>query len=218
MSSERIAAVNEAVRPKREDLCLEALHTLGGGYQFAERPLPHPVPGTVCLMDILGLPWIKGEKIDDIHIRAAKVLLEYREDAVGIVMEAVNCADPVDSVAKMDTGNLNDTEIAIAGKVIDDSMRFAATGFNFFPKGAEESGSDLSFGSEFIAGICRVLGELSVPPFRAIWREPLARVGFIMATVAKANGVKSIGRENTLDWEKAWKAFGNINDDTARDS
>lgn len=199
-----IRAINQAIAPKREDLVDEAIHVLGGGYMAADISIPHPVAGVVTLMDILALPWIDGREptLDD--IRAAVVLLEMREDAVGLVMESTEAELPIKHLAGCCIHEFSDDETKLIGASISMSMSLAATGFNFFPKSSEPEANDLMFGSEFLASICRVMGEMGLQPEQAIWREPLARVGFVMAEYARANGAKNVGRENTLDWSKAW--------------
>lgn len=203
-----INAINRAIAPKRADLIDEVLHVLGGGYMAADVSIPHPVAGVVTLMEIARLPWIDGRSPEPADILAAVVLLEMRDDAVGLVMQAITTDNPAEHLAEFCVHEFNDRETELVGSSISRSMNLAAVGFNFFPKDRNDK-PEIAFGSEFIAGICRVYGELGVPPDVAIWEEPLARVGFIMAAVAKAGGVKNIGRENTLDWDQAWRAIKN---------
>ena len=204
------SGLNDLIKPPRETLVLESLHFLGAGYECAGAKIPCPVPGVVCLMDILRLPWVTGGVPSDSDILAAQVLLELRRDAVGIVVNAQHAESPVEYVANHCPHEFTDHEIGVIGGSISESMKTASAGFNFFPRQNDEGEEgEMVFGAEFLAGVCRVYGDFGVPPERAIWHEPLARVGFAMATAAKANGAKNIGRENTLDWEKALKAMRN---------
>ena len=205
-----IGRLNSALSPPRETLADEALHMLGAGYMVADVSVPCPVAGVLSLFDILDLPWIRGREPALMEVKAAMVIMEMRRDAVGLVMEAATSPEPVSHVAALSPHIVTDEELALLGNAITESMSIAATGFNFFPKDTPEEHESLSFGAEFLAAVCRVFGELGVSPEVALWEEPLARVGFLMAAVARGNGMKNIGRENTLDWGKAWEAVKHV--------
>ncbi len=197
-------AINEAVRPPRETLVDETLHFLGAAYMVSDITVRPPTAGVVALMDIVKLAWITGESPSHDDARAALLLMDMRDDAVGLVMDACYSTEPKKHLAGLAPyTDITEEELSVLSASITTSMSIAATGFNFFPRTGEAK-EDMSFGAEFLAAVCRVYGELGLPPEKALWDEPLTRVGFVMAAVAKSNGMKNIGRENTLDWDKAW--------------
>jgi len=198
-----VAAINEALAPKRDALIFEGLHVAGAGFAVGETSIKPPVAGSLTLMEAVGLPWARGEgKATEDDVRAAVVILNLREDAAGLVMQAVGQGYGAVAVAAY---CLDEIDMDAARDSITAYFSIAVTGFNYLPKPKEKKSDAPMFQADFLAVVMRIMGGLSVPPFRAIWREPLARVGFLLAYTAIANGEKNVGRFNTLDWSKAWR-------------
>ncbi len=202
-----IAAINEALAPSRDQLAMEGLHFLGAGFELGDNPIPPPVAGSLTLLECIKSPWAVGGSSDatENDVMAALAILDLRENGVGLVMEAIATDDPAEQMARY---CLIECEWKDAETAINSYFQIAKIGFNFFPAGGADS-SEFCFGAEYLAAICRVMGEHGIAPYDAIWREPLARLAFMLPSIAKATGAKNIGRENTLDWERAWQAIHN---------
>ncbi len=217
----RLDAIEQAVRPSREHLILEGLLCSGARLNYDGKCIPQPVAGTMTLLEALKHPYTRGVPGECSGNENACLVdvLNKREEAVNMVLIASQNEDPCKWYREMN--DLEEPDPEIAGQIML-QFNLSSAGFNFIPgQGGGEDGDKqddkgpdkdkdtdtVQWGAEWLAAVTGIMGGFNVKPFEAVWRIPLIQAGFCAQQHARSEGVKNVGRQNTLDWNKVFELY-----------
>jgi len=193
-----IAAIDaKAGAPTRKELAHELCSVLNAELCLNGIPIPQITSGRLALLDAIESPIISDKKYTPHNVDVAMFIMMMGQDSINSI--AAKIYDPKASLKKdlkKLTDRLGDYPRDHAVAYIRQSFSVATEGFLMIPGKESDGDSEITFGAEWIAfyvsSICPAVG---MDMDAVLWKLSLAAGGFILASLARQDGVKNVQRK-----------------------
>jgi len=185
-----------------EDLATEALACLGSRMCLNGLPVPQPTAGAVVLLAAIDSPLMVRDAVispRDVHI--AMTILHGGEAAVSMAASLVLTGDggEIEINAMADIVAQSGIDPDLISVYIRQQIANSCAGFEMVPGGGEEDvgAKPFAFDAEWLAFyVSRLCPATCMDANRVTWELPLVFGGFLLSQLAKAAGVKDVGRKS----------------------
>jgi len=161
----------------------ETFAFLGGALLVGKLVIPQPTAGVFAYLEQLESPYLVGGECNVEGVSIALYCLINREN---LLNTEVDISDIVTNIE----------DIQETHEMLEAMFNRSMDGFRTIPSKNVPESNQRTFEAEWLAMITSVVCNITnATAFEAIWRVPMTAVGFYMASYAKEQGVKGVGRQ-----------------------
>ena len=193
-----IAAIDaKAGAPTRKELAHELCSVLNAELCLNGIPIPQITSGRLALLDAIESPIISDKKYTPHDVDVAMFIMMMGKDSVNSIAANIYDNASFEKDLKKLRILLGDYPSDAAVAYIRQSLEMATEGFSMIP--GKESGGEpatLTFGAEWVASyVSQICPAVGMDIQKILWEFPLVSGGFIIASLARQNGVKNVQRK-----------------------